>query len=86
MLGSVFDRFVQYNAVFHYREDGGRATTGKPAWWTKDIIIITDESLNEITKELPIEESKNTNDSKIVITSVSEGKAAFENWLTMLTS
>ena len=82
MLGSVFDRFVQYNAVFHYREDGGRATNGKPAWWTKDIIIITDESLNEITKELPIEESKNTNDSKIVITSVSEGKAAFENWLT----
>lgn len=29
-----------------------------------------------------IEESTDTNDSKIVITSVSEGKAAFENWLT----
>lgn len=81
-LGSVFDRFEQYNAVFHYKKDGGRATSGKPAWWTKDIIIITDESQNEITKEQPIGESTDTNDSKIAITSVAEGKAAFENWLT----
>lgn len=81
-LGSAFDRFAQYNAVFHYKKDGSRATSGKPAWWTKDIIIITDESLNEITREQLIKESTDTNDSKTVITSVAEGKAAFENWLT----
>lgn len=26
----------RYGVVFHYKEDGGNATLGMPAWWTKD--------------------------------------------------
>ena len=39
-LSSIFESFYEYSVVFHYKEDGGRATKGKPAWWTKDVIIV----------------------------------------------
>lgn len=68
-LSSVFDKFAQYSAVFHYKECGGRATKGEPAWWTKDIISTADVH-EGIEKE-----------SKVVISSAYEGKVAFENWL-----
>lgn len=60
-LSSVFDKFEQFNAVFHYKEDGGRATSGKPAWWTKDIIIIADESPSEIAPKHPDEDGVKKN-------------------------
>ncbi|MGN1216411.1 MAG: hypothetical protein ACI4TD_00375 [Phocaeicola sp.] len=80
-LSFVFDRFIQHNAVFHYKEDGGRATKGEPAWWTKNVIILSDEPTKGSSIEQPVEENKISHDSKAVINSAAEGKAAFENWL-----
>lgn len=42
-LSSIFESFYEYGVVFHYKEDGGRATKGESAWWTKDVISIDDE-------------------------------------------
>lgn len=80
-LRPVFDRFIQYSAVFHYKEDGGRATKGEPAWWTKDVIISSDEPTEDGSSEQPVKANQNSHDSKLVINSAIEGKAAFENWL-----
>lgn len=80
-LSSIFENFDEYNAVFHYKEDGGRATKGKHAWWTKDIIIIDDVSKpNDIINQR-IEENEKTSENVVAITSAAEGKVAFENWL-----
>lgn len=80
-ISSVFDRFIQYSAVFHYKDDGGRATKGEPAWWTKDVIVVDDESeVNDVVDQ-PVEENENPSENAVVITSAAEGKAAFENWL-----
>lgn len=27
----------RHGVIFHYKDDGGNATLGKPAWWTKDL-------------------------------------------------
>ena len=37
-ISPVFEDFYEYSVVFHYKEDGGRATKGEPAWWTKDVM------------------------------------------------
>lgn len=80
-ISSVFDRFIRYSAVFHYKDDGGRATKGEPAWWTKDVIVVDDEpEVNDVVEQ-PVEENENPSEKAVVITSVAEGKAAFENWL-----
>ena len=79
-LSSVFDKFSQYKVSFHYKAHGGRATKGKPAWWTKDTIVT-----NDTPKQVFVEETIQRNDggieTKAVVTSIYEGKSAFENWL-----
>jgi len=80
-ISSVFESFYEYSVVFHYKEDGGRATKGEPAWWTKDVIVIDDEPESEEVVEQPIEENEKPAENVVAITSATEGKAAFENWL-----
>lgn len=80
-ISSVFDRFIQYSAVFHYKDDGGRATKGEAAWWTKDVIVTSGEPTGENTAEQTVEENEKASENAVVITSAAEGKAAFENWL-----
>ncbi len=80
-LSSIFESFYEYSAVFHYKEDGGRATKGEPAWWTKDVIVVGDTSEANDIIDQPVEEKEESSDNAVVITSVAEGKAAFENWL-----
>ena len=33
---SFFEECQKYGVIFHFKENGGNATSGKPAWWTKD--------------------------------------------------
>lgn len=80
-LSSIFENFYEYSVVFHYKEDGGRATKGEPAWWTKDVIVVDDEPEANDVVEQPVEENENPSENAVVITSAAEGKAAFENWL-----
>lgn len=80
-LRSVFERFYKYGAVFHYKEDGGRATKGEPAWWTKEVIVVDDEDERNAVVDQSVEENENPSRNAVVIASVAEGKAAFENWL-----
>ena len=80
-LSSIFESFYEYSVVFHYKEDGGRATKGESAWWTKDVISIDDESEANDVVDQPVEENENPSENTVVITSAAEGKAAFENWL-----
>lgn len=68
-LSPVFEKLAQYTAEFHYKADGGRATKGEPAWWTKDIIEKQASSKNIETK------------NKVIIASALERKSDFENWL-----
>ena len=80
-ISSIFESFYEYSVVFHYKEDGGRATKGEPAWWTKDVIIIDDEPESDEVADQPVEENDNPSGNMVAITSAAEGKAAFENWL-----
>ena len=34
---------MRYGVIFHYKEDGGRATAGRPAWWTKDFYKVSND-------------------------------------------
>lgn len=47
----------------------------------EDVIVIFDEPAEDGLNKQPVEENQKSGASKIVITSVAEGKAAFENWL-----
>ena len=80
-LSSIFETFYEYSVVFHYKEDGGRATKGESAWWTKDVIIVDDEPEDDVAVEQPIEENEKASENVAVVASAAEGKAAFENWL-----
>lgn len=80
-LSSIFERFHEYSVVFRYKEDGGRATKGEPAWWTKDVIVVNDElEVNNVVDQ-PVEENEKLSENTVVITSAAEGKVTFENWL-----
>lgn len=79
-LSSVFDKFSQYKVLFHYMAHGGRATKGKPAWWTKDIIVTADTSKQEEIEKI-IQSNDIEKDTKVVIPSLYKGKSAFESWL-----
>lgn len=81
-LSSVFDKFIRYGAAFHYKEDGGRTTKGEPAWWTKDIIVVNDALEVNDAVDQPAEENEKTSGNAAIVTSVTEKKVAFENWLT----
>ncbi len=80
-LSSIFENFYEYSVVFHYKEDGGRATKGESAWWTKDVIVIDDELKANDVADQPVEENEKPSGNVVVITSAAEGKTAFENWL-----
>lgn len=80
-ISPVFEDFYEYSVVFHYKEDGGRATKGEPAWWTKDVIVFDNESEANDVVEQPIKENEKPYENVLNITSAAEGKVAFENWL-----
>ena len=80
-ISSIFESFYEYSVVFHYKEDGGRATKGEPAWWTKDVIVIDDEPEADEVVDQPVEGNEKPSKNVVAITSAAEGKAAFENWL-----
>lgn len=80
-ISSILESFQEYSVVFHYKEDGGRATKGEPAWWTKDVIVIDDEPKSNRVVEQPVEKNDKPSENMAAITSAAEGKAAFENWL-----
>ncbi|MBO5197743.1 MAG: hypothetical protein J6B85_04390, partial [Lachnospiraceae bacterium] len=79
-LSSVFNKFSQYKAVFHYKVDGGRATKGEPAWWTKDIIVTAEAPVQDVVEEVA-QSNDDEKKNKAVIDSTCEGKYTFENWL-----
>lgn len=81
-ISFVFNRFIQYDAVFYYKEDGSYETQGKSAWWTKDIIIISKRSFeHESGIEESVESSITEIGSEDRVAPVFERKAEFENWL-----
>ena len=80
-ISSIFENFYEYSVVFHYKEEGGHATKGEPAWWTKDIIAIDAEPEADEVVVQPVDENEKPSENVVAITSVVERKAAFENWL-----
>lgn len=81
-LRSVLEKFAHYNVAFHYKPDGGRATKGEPAWWTKDSIDTLDTPIQDAIEKLT--ESQNfERENKLMTTSVYERKTNFENWLIL---
>ena len=66
--------FVQecqrYGVVFHFKEDGGNATSGKSAWWTKDTYK---ESINKVSEPVFVDDSQDGH------TDVKEYTLDFEN-------
>lgn len=80
-LSSIFENFYEYSVVFHYKEDGGRATKGESAWWTKDVIVVDDTPEGDDIVDKPVEENEKPTENEVIITSAAEGKSAFENWL-----
>lgn len=78
---SIFESFYEYSVVFHYKEEGGRATKGEPAWWTKDVIAINNAPKANAVVDRLVEDNEKPSKNVVSITSATEGKAAFENWL-----